>query len=347
MSMTLAQLAKLVKGRVIGDPEVQITGIAGLEEAGPGDITFLGNPRYAHLARTTGASALLAAEKIQGVDTNIIQVENPDWAFAQIVEVFAPAPPKFAPGIHKLAVVAEDVSLGKDVSVQALSVLEEKVSLGDRTLIYPQVYVGPGARIGSDCVIYPQVVIRARCIIGDRVIIHSGAVIGSDGFGYVTMEGEHRKIPQLGIVQIDDDVEIGAGTTIDRARFGKTHIKKGTKIDNLVQIAHNVVIGENSLLVAQTGVAGSVRTGSQVILAAQSGVDGHVRLSDNVIVGARSGVTRDLPEGARVSGFPAWSHTEELKVQAHVRRLPELVKAIKKLQERISRLESSAKNHKS
>ncbi len=346
MRMTLAQLAKLVKGRVVGDPEVVITGIGSLEEAGPGDITFLSHPRYAGLARTTRASAVLARERIEGTEAHVIQVSNPDWAFALIAEVFAPAPPRFAPGIHKLAVVAEDVSVGEGASIQAFSVVEENARIGDRTLVYPQVYIGHGAQIGCDCLIYPGVVIRERSIIGNRVIIHSGAVIGSDGFGYVTMEGEHKKIPQVGMVQIDDEVEIGAGTTIDRARFGKTHINRGTKIDNLVQIAHNVVIGENSLLIAQSGVAGSTKIGNYVILAAQSGVDGHVELSDNVVVAARSGVTRDVTGGAKVSGFPAWDHAAELKVQAHLRRLPELVKAVKKLEERISRLESSAKNGK-
>jgi len=346
MGMTLAQVAERVGGRVLGDPEVVITGIGSLEEAGPGDITFLSHPRYARLARTTRASAVLARERIEGTEVQVIQVSNPDWAFALIAEVFAPAPPRFAPGIHELAVVAEDVSVGEGASIQALSVVEGNARIGDRTLVYPQVYIGHRAEIGCDCRIYPRVVIRERCVIGNRVIIHSGAVIGSDGFGYVTLEGEHHKIPQVGRVVIEDDVEIGANCAIDRARSGETRVRRGTKIDNLVQIGHNCDIGEDCIIVGQCGLSGSTTLEDHVVLGGQVGLADHIRIGAGAQVAAKSGVARDMPAGAVYRGNPATDKNRFARQQVAVRRLPRIIEQLRELSKRVERLESAAHDSK-
>lgn len=344
MEKTLAELAKLVGGKVVGDPKTVVSGIAGIREAKRGDITFLANRKYTPLLAECAASAVVATQDVNGVAMPVIQVRNPDMAFATIVEAFAPEPPKYYKGIHPTVILGEDVKVGKDVSIQAFAVIQDEVEIGDSTILLPGVHVGTGAKIGKNCQIYPRVVIRERCIIGDNCIIHSGTVIGSDGFGFSTVRGVHHKIPQIGIVQIDDDVEIGANVTIDRARFGKTHIGRGTKIDNLVQIAHNVVIGRNSFIVAQAGIAGSTHIGDNVILAGQAGVDGHRRIGNNVVIAAKAGVTKDLPDNSVVSGYPAQPHDRELKIQAVLRKLPDLFNQVKALEERLSEIEKTSKD---
>ena len=220
--------------------------------------------------------------------------------------------------------------------------MQDGAKVGDRTSLYPGVYVGHEASLGEDCLIYPHVVIREHIVLEDRVIIHSGTVIGCDGFGYTTVKGVHHKIPQIGSVLIESDVEIGANVSIDRARFDKTHIKKGAKIDNLVQIGHNVVVGENTFIVSQVGIAGSTRIGNNVILAGQSGVDGHVTIGDNVMVAGRAGVTKDVEPNMIVSGFPAQSHEKERKTRVYRRRIPDIEKAVRSLEERIEHLERSS-----
>ena len=346
MEKTVAELARLVGGKASGDANTVITGIAGIREAQRGDVTFLANKKYAPLLIECRASAAVVSQdvNVNGMTMPAIKVKNPDMAFAKIVEAFAPEPPKFYKGIHPTVVLGEDVTVGKDVSIQAFTVIQDEVEIGDGTILAPGVYVGHGTKIGKNCFIYPRVVVRERCIIGNNCIIHSGTVIGSDGFGFSTVAGVHHKIPQIGIVQIDDDVEIGANVTIDRARFGKTHIGRGTKIDNLVQIAHNVVIGEHSFIIAQAGIAGSAVVGDNVILAGQSGVDGHRHVGNNVVVAAKAGVTKDIPDNMLVSGFPARAHDKELKVQAIVRKLPELAGQIKDIEERLREIEKAAKD---
>jgi len=341
---TVEELARLVGGKVSGDARTLITGIAGIREAKRGDITFLANKKYASLLNDCRASAVVVSQDVNGTQMPAIKVKDPDMAFARIVEAFAPEPPRFYKGIHPTVVLGEDVTIGKDVSVQAFTVIQDEVEIGDGTVLAPGVHVGHGAKIGKNCFIYPRVVIRERCIIGNNCMIHSGAVIGSDGFGFSTVAGVHHKIPQIGIVQIDDDVEIGANVTIDRARFGKTHIGRGTKIDNLVQIAHNVDIGENSFIIAQAGIAGSAVVGDNVILAGQSGVDGHRHIGNNVVVAAKAGVTKDIPDNLLVSGFPAQPHDKELKVQAILRKLPELASQIKDIEERLREIEKAAED---
>ncbi len=340
----LGDLAKLVAGKVAGDANTLITGIAGIREAKRGDITFLANRKYAPLLDECRASAVVVSPDVNGTDIPCIKVKNPDNAFAKIVDAFAPEPLKFYKGVHPTVVLGEDVKIGKDVSIQAFSVIQDEAEIGDGAIIYPGVYIGHAAKVGKNTQVYPRVVVRERCIIGNNCIIHAGTVIGSDGFGFSTVRGVHQKVPQIGIVQIDDDVEIGSNVTIDRARFGKTHIGRGTKIDNLVQIAHNVAVGENSFIVAQAGIAGSAHIGNNVILAGQSGVDGHRRVGNNVVVAAKAGVTKDIPDNLLVSGFPAQPHDRELKIQAIVRRLPDLVDQIKNLEERLSEIEKASKN---
>jgi len=340
---TLGELAALVNGRVVGDASTGIAGVAGVREAGPGDITFAADSRYASRLKDSKASAAVVSPEID-VENRlpVIVVGNPEEAFSKIIECFAPPVVSCAPGVHPSAVVAGDVRLGRDVAVGACVVIEPGSSIGDGTVIRPQVYVGHDVTVGANCLIYPNVTLRERVSIGDRCIIHSGAVIGSDGFGYVTRNGRHEKIPQRGTVVIEEDVEMGACVTIDRARFGRTWIKKGTKIDNLVQIGHNVVVGENCIIVSMVGLCGSVHTGNNVVLAGKASVDSHLTLGDNVMVGALTGVTRDVPDGMRVSGYPAQEHRSELKLAASLRRVPRLIERVKELEKRVRELEHAA-----
>ncbi len=322
-------------GELEGNPEEKITGVASVNEATPGEITFYGNPRYLAAFRKTGASAAFVPadfrEKIVGSQ---IRVANPTKAFEQVVLKFAPRPIKFKPGIHSTAIVDSGANLGQRVSIQPYAVIEQGVRIGDNTIIGAGTYIGHETTIGPDCVIYPRVTIRERTQIGASVIIHSGAVIGADGFGFEIEQGQQKKIPQLGMVQIDDDVEIGANTTIDRARFGRTWIQEGAKIDNLVQIAHNVVIGKNSVLAAQVGVAGSVRIGRGVMIGGQAGIIGHIEISDGTMIGAQTGVSKDLKGGI-------WWATpsvplKEAKIQiAWVRRLGQFFERVKAIERKL------------
>ena len=268
MTFTLQEVATTSGGELIGDPSLQITGAASLVEATAGEISFFGNRKYIGLLRKTRASAVFVpTDFAESIGAAQIRVANPTKAFEQVVLKFAPKPITFPPGIHPSAVVDPSARLGERVSVQPHAVVEAGTTIGDDTIIGAGSYIGHETVIGSACLIYPLVTIRERSCIGSRVIIHSGAVIGADGFGFEMFDGRQQKIQQLGIVQIDDDVEIGANTTVDRARFGRTWIQQGVKIDNLVQIAHNVVIGKNSVIVAQTGISGSTRVGERVTMA--------------------------------------------------------------------------------
>jgi len=347
INLTLAQIAKLIDGEVVGDPSIMITGISGIKEACEGDITFVANPKYLSLIKATRASAIITSKEVKEAHKPLIRTENPSLAFSKLVSYFAPDESKIEPGIHSTAIIGKNVKLGKNVSVQPYVVLCDGVEIGDNTVLHAGVYIGHHSRLGNDCLIHPHVTIRERVTIGNRVIIHSGTVIGSDGFGYATVRGVHYKIPQIGTVYIEDDVEIGANVTIDRARFGKTHIKKGTKIDNLVQIAHNVEIGENSIVVAQSGISGSTVIGKGVILAGQSGVVGHISIGDNAVVAAQAGVTKSVPSGETVSGYPAKPHQIAKRINACVQRLPNLYKCVKEMQRKIKELEEELKTLRS
>ena len=344
VSKTLSEIAKHLNGKVLGDGNITIAGVSGLREARDGDLSFLANSRYSGLLCDTKASAVIISEEsVDAVRDKIsaIIVKNPDLAFAKVVELFTPSSIKPHKGVHPTAVVGNGVKIGKDISIGAYSVIEDCVVIDDGSVIYPNVYIGFSARIGSDCLIYPRVVVRERVEIGNRVIIHSGSVIGSDGFGYALLNGIHHKIPQIGSVLIEDDVEIGANVTIDRARFDRTVIRKGTKIDNLVQIAHNVVIGENSVIAAQCGIAGSTRIGKNAKLGGQVGIVGHINIGDNVTIAAQAGVSKDVQSNSVISGAPAKPHKQQLREWASLRKLPELINDMKALKEQIEALKSS------
>jgi UDP-3-O-[3-hydroxymyristoyl] glucosamine N-acyltransferase len=332
MKITAIKLAELVGGELNGSPELVVTGAAGLDEAGPSDVSFLANPKYADKLAETRAGLLFITEKTPVSGKSTIKVKNPQLAFAKVLELIAPEinPPE-KPGIHPTAVVSKNARIGKDVFVGPFAVIEDGASVGSGTAIRAHCFIGRKSTIGSSSLIYPNVTIRENVAIGDRAVIHSGTVIGSDGFGFVAEGKSHHKIPQLGGVEIGNDVEIGANCTIDRATFDKTRIGDGTKFDNLVHIAHNVQIGRNCLIAGQTGIAGSVKIGDNVVFGGQSGSTGHVTIGNNAIIAGRGAVINDIPEGQIVSGYPARPHREAMKIEAIIHKLPELYERLKKL----------------
>jgi UDP-3-O-[3-hydroxymyristoyl] glucosamine N-acyltransferase len=350
MEVSLQQLAELVAGELEGDAQRRVTGVAGIREAGNNEVTFLANPKYIRDLECTHAGAVIMAPAVQGdwVESlrakgiSMILVEDPYFAFAQVLQFFHAQP--YRPlGISREASIGKDVQLGKDLSIHPFVRIEDRVKLGDRVTLYPGTFVGEGSEIGDDCLIYPNVTIREKTQIGKRVILHSGTVIGSDGYGFATRQGKHHKIPQVGTVVIEDDVELGANVTVDRAALGKTVIKRGTKVDNLVQIAHNVVVGEDCLIVAQAGISGSTQLGHHVILAGQVGVIGHLKIGDGVRVGAQSGVVKDVEPGQTVSGTYTMPHNKWLRLQAVLPELPEMVKQIRELEKKVETLEKTLK----
>jgi UDP-3-O-[3-hydroxymyristoyl] glucosamine N-acyltransferase len=339
-SMTLKTLAEAVEGRVIGNPDLVIRGAAGLEEAREGEITFLANPKYAPMLRETKASAVILSKPGPGISCSQLIVSDPYYAFSRILTMLTET--AFRPnGISPQASIGKGARLGRDVSIHPFVTVGDRAVIGDRVTLFPGVYIGEETEIGDDSLIYPNVSIREKVTVGRRVIIHSGTVVGSDGFGFATHEGRHHKIPQIGTVLIGDDVEIGANVAVDRAAMGKTVIRRGTKIDNLVQIAHNVIIGEDCLIVSQVGISGSTGIGHHVTLAGQTGVAGHLTIGDHVVAGGRTGVTKDIDSHRVVSGFPAMPHRQWLEAQAVFTHLPELRKRIKELESKLEQLESS------
>lgn len=343
MQKPLKEIARLIEGEVIGDESMVITGVAGIREAGEGDITFLANPKYSSLVEDTRASAIITAKDMDYRAKTLVRVNNPSLAFAKVVSAFSPEQISHPKGIDPRAAIGKGVSLGKGVAIGPFAVIEDNVSIGNNVIIYSGCFIGGNVRIGNDTLIYPNVSIRERIIIGERVIIHSGTVIGSDGFGYAAVNGLHQKIPQIGTVEVGDDVEIGANVTIDRARFDKTVIGRGTKIDNLVQIAHNVIIGENSIIVAQVGISGSTTVGNNVTMAGQAGVVGHITIGDNAVVMAQAGVSKSVPPNTLVWGYPAKPVAVAKRVNAAVQNLPRLYRTITELKKKIEELESKLK----
>jgi UDP-3-O-[3-hydroxymyristoyl] glucosamine N-acyltransferase len=341
MECTVAEIARRLRARFEGDGAATVRGVAGLREAGPGDIAFFANPRSASYLRLTRAPAVVVAPDCEArCKAALIRVPEPDAAFQQIAVWFAPEPVPPAPGVHPCAVVDPQARLGAGLSIGPHAVIEAGAAIGDRCVIGAGCYVGHGVTIGEDSRLYPHVSLREHGRLGRRVIIHNGTVIGSDGFGYeVDEQGVRTKIPQTGIVEIGDDVEIGANVTVDRARFGRTRIGNGVKIDNLVQVAHNVVIGDHAVLVAQVGISGSTVVGSRAVLAGQSGVAGHLVIGPGAVVGGGAGVTKDVPAGAFVIGFPAAPHDKASRINAHLKRLPQLKERVRELEQRIKELE--------
>ena len=337
---TLNEIARLIDGKVVGDGNTLITGVSGIKEAAEGDITFLANPKYSPLMDKTRAAAVITSIDAQKTLKPVILTENPSLAFAKIISMFMPDDAGHPQGIDYTVVMGKNVALGKDVAIGPYVVIGDNVVIGDKSIIYAGCFIGHHSKIGSQTLIYPHVSIRERVSIGSRVIVHSGTVIGSDGFGFATIKGSHHKIPQVGTVEIADDVEIGANVTIDRARFDKTVIGRGTKIDNLVQIAHNVVIGENSLIVAQVGISGSTIIGNNVTLAGQAGLVGHITIGDNAIVTAQSGVAKSVPPDTMVSGYPARPFMTNQRVNAGLQNLPKLFNLVRELKKKVEELES-------
>ena len=337
MTFTLQQLADEAGGELIGDGSQVITGAASLAEATAGEISFFAMPKYMPQLRNTRAAAVFVPPDFnEPTELAQIRVANPAKAFQQVALRLAPEPVCFAPGVHATAVIAPDAKLGARVAIQPFAVVKSGVTIGDDTVVGAHSYVGREAKIGPHCLIYPHVTIRERSVIGARVTLHSGVVIGADGFGFEIVDGRQEKIPQIGIVQIDDDVEIGANTTVDRARFGRTWIKEGAKIDNLVQVAHNVVIGRHTVIAAQTGIAGSSRVGDYVMIGGQVGVTGHVEIGDRNIIAAKTGVSKDLPpNGGTWWSTPATPLREAKEQLARIHRLGDLFARVKALEKKL------------
>ena len=340
MVLKLAEIAARVGGEVIGNGEVEIAGVAKIEEAKKGEITFLANRKYAKFLKHTGASAVIVPEGINEAGGKpLLRARNPYFTFLKTVVLFYPPQPLLEKGIHKTAIIGEGTELGEDVSIGPYVVVGKECKIGDRTILMPGVVVGDNVTIGNDCVFHANVCLREKIVIGNRVVLHNGVVVGSDGFGFAPEGGKYYKIPQVGTVVIEDDVEIGANSTIDRATLGETRIKKGAKLDNLIQVGHNCTIGENTVIAAQTGLSGSTKIGNGVRVGGQVGFAGHMEIGDGAAVGAQAGVTKSVPPGVMVSGYPARPHREELRIEAIIQQLPQLFKEIKNLGKRLYKLE--------
>jgi UDP-3-O-[3-hydroxymyristoyl] glucosamine N-acyltransferase len=340
MKKKLKELALWVDGTVVGDGEVEISGVAAIEEAREGEITFIANPKYLRRLKDTNASAIVVSKEVTQANKPLLCVTHPHLAFAKILTLFFEKPyqPK---GIDSHTWISPTAKLGKDLTLYPFVYIGDRCSIGDRVTLYPGVFVGEDSAIGEDSILYPNVSVYSGTVIGKRVILHSGVVVGSDGFAYVKEGKKNVKIPQVGRAEIEDDVEIGANTTIDRAALGKTIIRRGVKIDNLVQVAHTVVIGEDSILCAQVGISGSTKIGSNVTLAGQVGVVDHVEIGDDVMVGAQSGVMNDLPANQAYVGTPSYPHREFLRMAAAFPKLPEMRKTLLDLEKRIEKMEEA------
>lgn len=338
----LDEISRAIEGSIIGASDVIVSGVSSLAEARPTDLGYVASDRFIKAAKESQAAAFIVGRAIPDLPRPQILVKNPAYAFARIAEMFFVAP-FLSRGISEQITRGEGVEIGPEASIWPFVTLGDRAHIGARVTLYPGVFIGDDAVIGDDSLLYPNVTVREGCRIGSRVIIHSGTVIGSDGFGYVQHEGRHHKIPQLGIVCIEDDVELGANVTVDRATFGRTVIKRGTKVDNLVQVAHNVSIGEHSILVAQVGIAGSTRLGHHVIVGGQAGLADHLEIGDQVMIAARSGVNRSLTGNQIVSGAPVMPHEVAMKAMAVIPRLPELRQQLRNLAQRVQDLEGKGK----
>ena len=338
MKKTLKELAEWVGGTLIGEGDVEISGVAPIEEAEPGEITFIANPKYLSNLNETRASAVIVSKDIRQANKPLLSSGNPYLAFGKILSLYSQKPYQ-ARGIDSSAFVSPTARLGKDVSVFPSVYIGDRCSIGDRVTLYPGVYVGEESTIGEESILHPNVSVYPRTSIGKRVILHAGVVIGSDGFGYAKDGRKNIKVPQVGSVEIEDEVEIGANTTVDRATLGKTLLRRGVKIDNLVQVAHNVVIGEDSIIVAQVGISGSTKLGSNVTVGGQAGFVGHITIGDNVMIGAQSGVMNDLASNQAYSGAPAIPHRELLRIVASYLKLPDMKKTLSEIEKRLKKIE--------
>jgi UDP-3-O-[3-hydroxymyristoyl] glucosamine N-acyltransferase len=340
MGLTVKEIATVISAEVVGDETFEINGIASLKSATNSDISFLSSAKYASQVPESKAAAIIVGKDFDtaGINCIFLKVENPDTACSAVAPLLNPPIPTFKPGIHSSAVIADNAVVGKDVYIGPFCVVEPGSVIGDKSVLIANVYVGHSTNIGSDCKIYANVSIREYTKIGDRTIIHSGTVVGSDGFGYTNDKGKWIKIPQVGVVEIGNDVELGSNVSIDRARFGKTIIADGVKLDNLVQIAHNVEVGEDTAMAAQVGVAGSTKIGRNVMIGGQAGLPGHIEIGDRVVILAKSGPHSDVPAGEVIFGAPAMPAKTALKVFAILPTLPEMRKQIKNLTKQLKAL---------
>jgi UDP-3-O-[3-hydroxymyristoyl] glucosamine N-acyltransferase len=327
--MKLAELAQHLGATLEGDPTVEITGVAAIDSASTGDISFIANPKYAPMARTTHASAVLVEPSFPAIETATLRIENPYLAFARSIELFY-QPPAYPPGIHPTAVIAETAKIGANSHIGAYVVIGDHVVIGDNAVILPHVVLYPHVRVGDNLFAHAHAVVREHCQLGDNVLLQNGAIIGADGFGFARQSnGSWHKILQSGPAILEDSVEVQALACVDRASIGETRIRTGAKIDNLVQVGHGSTVGENTLLCAQVGLAGSTVIGKGVILAGQVGVAGHCTVGDGAMATAQSGIPGDVDPGKIVSGYPAIDNRQWLRSVALVNRLPELLRDLK------------------
>ncbi|MEW5799857.1 MAG: UDP-3-O-(3-hydroxymyristoyl)glucosamine N-acyltransferase [Bacteroidota bacterium] len=350
---TARDIAQLLEGEIVGDGTVPITGIAKIEEAGKGTLSFIANPKYEKYLETTSASAVLVSatidlNKYSKLPPAVIKLADPYTSFVIAIEKFIPRKKDVEPGIHPSAVIHPSATIGKNASIGAYAVIGERTSIGENVTIHPHVVIGRDVKIGSDCTFYPHVTIREECIIGDRVIIQPGAVIGGDGFGFAPKKDKkYKKIPQLGIVVIEDDVEIQANTCVDRATLGDTRIKRGTKLDNLVQIAHNVVVGEDTVIAGLTGIAGSTKIGDRNMIGGGISITGHIETAEDVKIEGASAVTKSLDKQNQIyAGYPAKEAMKWRRTEGALRQLPQLLLEIEQLKRTLRELEESVRKLK-
>ena len=337
MKKTLQEIADIVGGRIVGDPSLEIEGLDNIAGAGATALTFAVEPHIEE-ARECKAAAVMLPEGVEDFPKTALYVEDPRAAFAKLLDIFTPKLERLVE-ISDKAHIGKDVKLGQNVTIMPFAMVDDHAVIGDNVVLYPHTYIGQYAEIGDDTVVYSSATVREHCRVGKRCVIHSSAVIGSDGFGFTTKDGVHTKVPQVGIVVLEDDVEIGAHDGIDRAAMGATVIGKGTKIDNLVHIGHNCKIGANCLIVAQTGISGSTTVGHNVTFGGQVGTVGHINIGANSVYAARSGIIGDMPEGVFCAGFPVQSHTEWLRMQAAMKKLPDMMKKMKQLEKKLAKYE--------
>lgn len=337
MEYTTGELAEKLGANLIGEAQLKLYGLAPIEDAGEGDLAFLANKKYFKYLESTRATAVIVPPEISSAQTTLLVHPQPYYAYAMAVKLFYPDEDYYRKGVHDSALIGNNCDIHPTAHIGANVVIEDNVTIGENSRVLPNCFIGRKSSLGHDCLIYPNVVVREKTEIGGRVIIHSGTTIGSDGFGYAAQDGVHYKIPQVGRVVIEDDVEIGANCAIDRAAMGETRIGKGTKIDNLVQIAHNVKTGENCIIISQVGVSGSTKLGKNVILAGQAGLVGHIQIGDNVIVAAQSGVKDSLPENKTYLGSPAHEIMHQKRIEAIINKLPEYIKRIRELENKLKK----------
>jgi len=337
MEYTTGELAKKLGANLIGDAQLVLYGMAPIEDAKPGDLAFLANKKYFKHIENTKATAVIVPPEISSAEPALLVHPQPYYAYSQAVKLFYPGDDYYREGIHESAVIGQNCEIHSSAHIGANVVIEGDVIIGKNSRILPNCFLGRGAKLGDDCLIYANVVLREKTEIGNNVIIHSGTTIGSDGFGYVFRDGCHHKIAQVGRVVIEDDVEIGANCAVDRAALGETRIGRGTKIDNLVQIAHNVKMGENCIIISQVGISGSTKLGNNVILAGQAGLVGHIQIGDNVIVAAQSGVKESLEDGKTYLGSPARDVMHQKRIEAIVNKLPDYIRRLRKLEEKLTK----------